>query len=319
MQALKGLHHVTAVCGNPQINLNFYQGVLGQRLVKRTVNFDDPGTYHLYYGDRVGAPGTILTFFPWLHMKNGRRGTGETFAVAYAIHPKSLEYWEHRLKRHQVAQTITQERFGDIVLQFNDPHGMNLELITTPDPADISPWESGPVPESNTLAGLHSVTLWVTELEGTAKLLQDQLGYQFLGQEGHRYRFQAEQDEPGHYLDIEHRPGYPYAFFGSGSIHHIALRVENEQQQLAYRELLRSAGYRVTPVQDRQYFRSIYFRSPGGVLFELATDLPGFSHDESIEELGSTLKLPPWLEAQRQDITSRLPALEFNPSALGSA
>lgn len=310
MKALKGLHHVTAVSKDPQVNTDFYQQVLGQRLVKQTVNFDDPFTYHLYYGDRTGTPGHILTFFPYLHMKKGRRGTGETASTAYSIKHDSLEYWMERLEYFNVPGLITQERFGDTVLAFHDPHGMNLELITMHETPDVNPWEDGPIETQDILAGFHSVTLWVSEPDRTARLLQDYLGYRFYGQDGQRYRFQADLDSPGHTLDLLHRPGYPGALFGAGSVHHIAFRADDENQQLAYQEALRSAGFRVTPVQDRQYFRSIYFREPNGVLFEIATDAPGFLYDETDAELGSSLKLPPWLEDRRGEIISGLPAIE---------
>lgn len=316
MQVLKGLHHVTAISGDPQVNIDFYQQVLGQRLIKRTINFDDPGTFHLYYGDRIGTPGSILTFFPYLGMKVGRRGVGETAATAYAINPESLAYWTDRLEHFQVPGPTKQERFGETVLAFHDPHGMNLELITLPRSPSVNHWGNGPIDKQHMLIGFHSVTLWISELDGTARLLQDSLGYQFIGQEGQRYRFQADPDSPGNFLDLVHRPGYPYALSGTGSIHHIALRADDENHQQSYLESLRSAGYRVTPVQDRQYFRSIYFREPNGVLFEIATDTPGFLIDESVDTLGSSLKLPPWLENKRDEISSSLPPLEQQPVVL---
>lgn len=317
MQALKGIHHVTAISRDPQVNVDFYQQVLGQRLIKQTINFDDPFTYHLYYGDRTGNPGSILTFFPYLHIKKGRRGIGEAASTAYAIIPESLEYWKDRLDYFKVSDFTIQERFGESVLAFNDPHGMNLELITSPEAPSVNPWEDGPIDKQDMLAGFHSVTLWVSEPESTALLLQEFLGYRFIGQDGRRYRFQADLDSPGHTLDLLHRPGYPYALFGAGSIHHIAFRVDDENHQLAYQEALRSAGYRVTPVQDRQYFRSIYFREPNGVLFEIATDVPGFLIDETEPELGSSLKLPPWLEDRREEISNELPAIEQKTSVTG--
>ena len=309
MQPIQGLHHITAVAGDPQRNLAFYETVLGQRLVKTTVNFDDPGTYHLYYGDEIGTPGTIMTFFPWRHMRRGVLGNGETSAVAYTIPAGSETYWQQRLATHGVTVGEPATRFGQTVLPFQDPDGMRLELITAAGPATIRHWAGGPVPAGQALLGFHGVTLWLAEVEGTARLLTDQLGYQRVGQEGARSRYQAASNDVGLYVDLLHRPGAPAGRFGVGSIHHIAFRTVDDSEQLAYQRQLRQAGHNVTPVQDRQYFHSIYFRAPGGVLFEVATDAPGFYYDEQIADLGRSLKLPPWLEPQRAEIEAALPPL----------
>jgi len=276
MQPVQGLHHITAVAKDPQANVDFYRLVLGQRLVKTTVNFDDPGTYHFYFGDKVGSPGTIMTFFPWRHMARGTVGNGETAAVAYTIRPESVGFWRDHLARQGIAVNEEQTRFGEQVLSFSDPDGICLELITSEGPATFSFWEAGPIPEPHALRGFHGVTLWLAEVEGTAVLLTDQLGYQFVGQEGNRYRYSGASNDIGLYIDLVHRPGQPHGRFGAGSIHHIAFRTVDDAEQQAYLASLRRAGQQVTPVQDRQYFHSIYFRSPGGVLFEIATDAPGF-------------------------------------------
>lgn len=309
MNPSKGLHHITAVSGDPQTNVDFYQQVLGQRLIKTTVNFDDPGTYHLYYGDEIGSLGTALTFFPWQNMPRGRVGNGETGALAYAIRPEALGFWERHLAQKGIEYT-RKERFSAPMLALLDPDGMAIELIASEHHAQIQHWQAGPISAENALRGFHSVTLWLVEVEGTADILSEQLGYRFINQEGQRYRFQAQNTNADLYVDILHRPGAPRAQFGVGSIHHIAFRTRDDAEQLAYRQNLLQAGQRVTPVQDRQYFHSIYFRAPGGVLFEIATDEPGFLIDESVEELGSSLRLPPWYEAQRAAIEAILPPLE---------
>jgi glyoxalase family protein len=310
MKPIQGLHHITAVAGDPQRNVDFYEQVLGQRLVKRTVNFDDPGTYHFYYGDYVGTPGTILTFFPWSRMSKGRRGAGETATVSYAISPGSMTFWEERLASFEIGTTSGGTRFGDQVLQFEDPDGMVIELVASDAPATFRYWEAGPVAKVHALHGFHSVSLWLNQVEPTAQLLTEQLGYTFEGQEGDRHRFRAASDDIGLFIDIVHRPDEARGAFGRGSIHHIAFRTVDDEEQLEYMNALHDAGQQVTPVQDRQYFHSIYFREPGGVLFEVATDAPGFAYDEALTDLGDSLKLPSWLEPRRAQIERILPAFE---------
>lgn len=311
MKPIQGLHHITAVASDPHRNVQFYHSVLGQRLIKKTVNFDDPGTYHFYFGDEVGTPGTIMTFFPWQHMQRGVLGNGETSAVAYTIPQGSVSYWRERLKANGVVVGETQTRFGQTVLPFKDPDGMGLELIETADPATITHWAAGNVPVDKALRGFHSVTLWLADVEGMGILLTQFLGYEFIGQEGDRYRYKGASNDVGLYVDLFHRPDKGNGRFGAGSIHHIAFRTVDDDEQLEYLQKLRQAGFQVTPVQDRQYFHSIYFRSPGGVLFEVATDAPGFLYDEPVAELGNSLKLPPWLEPQREQITAVLPAIDL--------
>lgn len=319
MQPVQGLHHITAVAKDPQANVDFYHHVLGQRLVKTTVNFDDPGTYHFYYGDEVGTPGTIMTFFPWRHVVKGRPGNGETAAVGYGIRPNAVPFWLDHLARQGVTTGPRQTRFGADVIPFSDPDGMQLELIVTDEPAALRYWADGPIPEAAALQGFHSVTLWLGEVERTGALLTDDLGYTFVGQEDNRYRFRGASDGMGVYVDILHRPGAAFGRFGAGSIHHIAFRTVDDAEQLAYLRALRAAGHNVTPVQDRQYFHSIYFRSPGGVLFEVATDAPGFAYDEPVAQLGTGLRLPPWLEAQRDKIAAILPPFERKPVVKATA
>lgn len=309
MKPIQGLHHITAMAGDAQANLDFYHGLLGQRLVKKTVNFDDPGTYHFYFADEVGTPGTVLTFFPWPHAKRGAPGNGEATAVAYAVRPGSAAYWRDRLEAHGVVAGEGQTRFGAAVLPFRDPDGMLIELVESDAPSTIRHWAAGPVPAEHALRGFHSVTLWLGEIEPTAALLTDHLGYTLVGREGDRTRLAGASGDVGLYVDLVHRPGQPAARFGAGSIHHIAFRTVDDAEQLEYMSSLRAAGFGVSPVRDRQYFHSIYFRSPGGVLFEIATDAPGFLYDEPVEALGQALRLPPWLEPRRDEIEEMLPVV----------
>ena len=306
MNPIKGLHHVTAVARDPQQNLDFYRNVLGQRFVKRTVNFDAPDTYHFYFADEIGSPGSVLTFFAWPGMRKGVRGNGETNVVAYNVPVGSLRYWQERLAQNGIKAETIEERFGEKVLPFTDPDGMHLELVEVESLPSIRFWEEGPIPEEYALRGFHGITLWLDEVEPTSELLVNQMGYQAAGQEGNRHRFVSDKNELGHIVDIVHRPGKASAGFGAGSIHHIAFRVPNDDEQLEYQSKIHSAGYGVTEVLDRNYFHSIYFRERGGVLFEIATDTPGFAVDEPVEELGETLKLPEWFEPNREEIEQNL-------------
>lgn len=297
------------MAGDAQANLDFYHTILGQRLVKRTVNFDDPGTYHFYFADETGTPGTVMTFFPWPHAKRGAPGNGETGAVAYAIRPESIGYWRERLAAYGVSVTDGDTRFGEPVLAFPDPDGLRLELIAINAPAAVRLWRDGPVPAEHALRGFHSVTLWLSETEPTADLLVTHMGYQFAGQEASRSRFAAASNDVGLFVDLLHRPGAARGRFGVGSIHHVAFRTVDDSEQQEYLDALRDAGFGVSPVRDRQYFHSIYFRSPGGVLFEVATDAPGFLIDETVETLGEALKLPAWFEPRRAEIEDFLPPI----------
>lgn len=316
-RTIAGIHHITAMAGDAQRNVNFYVNVLGQRLVKTTVNFDDPGTYHFYYGDEVGTPGTILTFFPWPSARRGQRGTGEVAATAYAVPAGTLPAWQQRLSDFGIVTSAPQTRFGETVISFQDPDGMVVELVETDGVAGSQPWHAGPVPPAMAAQGFHSATLWVADAGRSAELLTDIYGWQRVGQEGSRLRVQApilaEQKSGGGLgsrLDLVTLPDVGRGRLGTGSVHHIAFRTEDDPAQLAWRQTLLSAGYNVTPVQDRQYFHSIYFREPAGVLYEIATNPPGFTWDEPVAQLGSSLKLPPWLEPQRGQIERVLPAIE---------
>lgn len=312
MNPIRGIHHITAIASHPQANVDFYHGLLGQRLVKRTVNFDDPGSYHLYYGDEVGTPGTIMTFFAWPGARRGSVGNGEIVATAYAIREVSLEYWRARLAEHGVSVGETQTRFGAPVIPLRDPDGMLLELVV--DQAALSPrfWAGGPVPEPHALAGFFGVTLNVASAERSARMLVDIMGYRLVGQEGARWRLKAAGSASGGHIDLLERPGLPPGRMGAGSHHHVAFRVRDDAEELAYQQAIRGAGFDVTPVRDRQYFHSIYWREPAGVLYEIATDPPGFTWDESIEQLGAGLKLPPWLEMHRGEIARTLVPITVN-------
>jgi len=315
MNPVQGIHHITAVASDPQANIDFYHNLLGQRLVKKTVNFDDPGTYHFYFGDEIGTPGTILTFFPWRHMRRGQRGNGEVAATAYSIGAESVDYWLARLEAHGVTAGERQIRFGTDVIPFQDPDGMMVELVVHDGPATYEHWGTGPIPAEHSLRGFFGATLWVAGGQGTADLLTQGLGFTFVGQEGNRFRFQGAANDIGLTIDLLERPGMPSARLGAGSVHHIAFRTVDDEEQAQYLRSLRSSGYQVSPVMDRQYFHSIYFRAPSGVLFEIATDAPGFLYDEALDELGTHLKLPSWLEAQRPEITGSLPPVTLKAVA----
>ncbi|MCB0063647.1 MAG: ring-cleaving dioxygenase [Caldilineaceae bacterium] len=302
MQPVQGIHHITAIASDPQRNLNFYHGLLGQRLVKKTVNFDDPGTYHFYFADKTGTPGTVLTFFPWRHMARGVRGNGEVGATAYSIRPASVDYWRKRLAQNGVAVATAPTRFGNDVFSFADPDGMIIELVVNEEQQTFEPWDSGPIPGEHELRGFHSATLWVANAAATDEILTAHLGYQLVGSEGSRIRYQGAGNDIGLYIDLLEQPGLGRGRLGAGSVHHIAYRTVDDSEQAQYLALLQEAGYGVSPVMDRQYFHSIYFREPNGVLFEVATDAPGFLYDEAVDELGTHLKLPHWLEPRRGQI-----------------
>ncbi|HSR31553.1 MAG TPA: ring-cleaving dioxygenase [Anaerolineae bacterium] len=306
---IPGIHHVTAIASDPQQNVDFYTNILGLRLVKLTVNFDDPGTYHLYYGDGIGHPGTILTFFPWPDARRGRRGTGQVAVTSFAVPEGTLDYWEARLKSHDITVGQRQHRFEEEVLAFMDPDWMQLELVAHSGAEMHSLWEGGPVPTEYAIRGFQGVTLWERDPEPTAALLTGTLGFHPVAEDGSRFRYRAASQGPGAFVDLLHLPQGEWGLSGAGTVHHVAWRTPNDAEQLAWRQELSELGLRTTPVMDRQYFRSIYFREPGGVLFEIATDPPGFMRDESLAELGTRLRLPPWLEPKRAAVESALPEL----------
>jgi glyoxalase family protein len=303
-----GIHHVTAIAGDPQRNLDFYTGTLGQRFVKRTVNFDVPETYHFYFGDEIGDPGTVLTFFPWPHLGPGRRGAGETTALSYNVPAGALGYWRERLATIGV-EVSEFERFGESGIAFSDPDGITVELLEA-DADDRYAWAGGPIPLAAALRGFHSVTLMVRDVQSSADFLTGLFGYRRIGQEGARVRYAADGAAPGRIVDfVAAAEDVGRGREGTGIIHHVAFRTANDVEQLRWRMQVAEVGRPVTPVQDRQYFNSIYFREPGGVLFEIATDGPGFAIDESVTQLGSSLKLPPQYEPMRADLERNLPPL----------
>ena len=305
------IHHVTAIAGDPQRNLDFYAGALGLRLVKLTVNFDDPGTYHLYFGDELGRPGSILTFFPWPDGARGRQGTGQVGTVSLAIPPASLGYWIERLLQHGIKYEGPTRRFDEQVLAFADPDGLLLEIVATPRVERVEPWRDGPVPAEHAVRGIHGVTIWEDGDRGTAELLTGFMGYRPVAEEGNQIRFESAREGAGSVVDLRRAAGFWAGGTGVGTVHHVAFRAESEAAQLAQRTRLEGAGVELTPVVDRQYFRSVYFREPGGVLFEIATDPPGFTLDEPAESLGTSLRLPPRFEPLRERIEATLPSLRL--------
>ncbi len=307
MKEILGIHHVTAIASDPQRNLDFYTGVLGLRLVKLTVNFDDPGAYHLYYGDAVGHPGTILTFFAWPGAPHGRRGTQQVTTTSFSIPENALGYWMARFKIFNVAFERPVVRPDEEALVFVDPDGLQLELVAHHATEARDPWRDGPVPGELAIRGFHSVTLSEQRYERTASLLIETLGFQLAHESGERLRYKVNHGGAGAMLDVLRQPDGMPGSVAVGSVHHVAWRTPDDAQQLAWRQEIGRTGLGVTQVMDRQYFRSIYFREPGGVLFEIATDPPGFAVDESVEQLGMQLKLPPWLEPMRADIERSLP------------
>jgi len=303
-----GIHHVTAIAGEPQRNVDFYVGILGLRMVKKTVNFDDPGTYHLYYGDGAGNPGGIMTFFPWAGAPQGRIGAGQLTVTSFSIPATSLGYWTKWLVEGGVRFEKPEDRFGDTVLRFPDPDGLRLELVAATD-EDRDGWAGGAAPAEHAFRGFHHVTLAVADPPRTTQLLTETLGFRQTREAESCTRYEAGEGGPGNTVDVADGTGFPRGTMGVGTVHHVAFRVPDDETQLALREEVAALGYDVTPVLDRNYFRSIYFREPGGVLFEIATDPPGFAVDEDPEHLGEELKLPPWLEPQRERIEAVLPPL----------
>lgn len=309
--SVHGIHHVTCIAGNAQENLDFYVALLGMRLVKRSVNQDDPGTYHLFFADRVGNPGTDLTFFPWPQMEPSRLGIGLTVEVSFAIAPGSLAYWQDRLRRSIVEHSTPETRFGETTLAFKDVHGLQLALVETSDERQFVPWEHSPVSPEHQLRGMHSVRLWERKLDHTEKILTQRMGFVLLGEEDSWHRYGVEGGGSGKLIEIKELPEERRGQWGTGAVHHVAWRVKDSDEQMSLREGIANAGLRPTPQIDRFWFKSVYYKEPGGVLFELATDGPGFDRDEDLEHLGEQLILPPWLEAQRKEIEAALPPLEM--------
>jgi len=297
-----GIHHITAIAADPQTNLDFYTETLGLRLVKRTVNFDDPGSYHFYFGDNIGSPGTIITFFPWPGARPGTRGSGQVAIVSFAISRNSMAFWKERLRSKSVVAEDISDRFGNKALRFLDPDGLMLELIESP----VIPSEGA---MDHNIRGFAAPTLEVRHLERTEKLLIEILGFELVGEEGNRRRLRGSGSNAAAVDLVSSDAGF--GLVAVGSVHHIAFRVANDEEQLRVREELVERGLNVTPVIDRQYFHSIYFREPNGILFEVATDGPGFLIDESADELGESLKLPPMYESARSEIERVLPPIQL--------
>lgn len=298
----EGLHHVTAIGGDPQRNLDFYIMGLGLRLVKRTVNFDDPGSYHLYYGDEAGNPGSLMTFFPWKNVRPGVIGAGQSTSTAFSVPAGSIGWWQKHFSDLGATSEITSTSSHEERLSLRDPDGLQLDLVATSVSDPRSPWDSASVPAEFAIRGQHSSVLTVRDLEGTVRVLTDELGMHVVEESSDRIRVVAGDGKPGNIVDIIADPSAPAGLTAGGTVHHIAFRVPDGQTQLRWRQQLVDHGYPVTAVLDRQYFTSIYFREPGGVLFEIATDTPGFNIDEPLLELGRSLKLPPWLEPSREQI-----------------
>ncbi|MEM6630203.1 MAG: VOC family protein [Bacteroidota bacterium] len=315
---ISGLHHVTAIAGDPQKNVDFYAGVLGLRLVKRTINFDAPDVYHLYYGDETGSPGSIMTFFPYgSDIRQGRHGLGQTATTTFSIPQNSIDYWIKRLDHFQVSHKEPQERMEEVVIYLEDPDGLGIELVansfdTRP------PFSYGHIPLEFAIRGFFNVELWEPSYELTEALLVNQLGYTFLSESGSRRRYASEDPVAGQFVDIVWDAQKQRGAGGKGTVHHIAFNTQSDETQLELREKLLSAGYSPTQVLDRQYFHSIYFREPGGVLFEVATTGPGFLYDEDRKKLGEGLKLPPWEENRRKFIEDLLAPITLHPENYAS-
>jgi glyoxalase family protein len=305
-----GIHHVTAIATDPQRNADFYHVTMGLRLVKRTVNFDAPEVYHLYYGDEAGNPGTLITFFPWVGTPQGRRGTGQATVTSFSVPERSLGWWKQRLERLGVEVAETTTRFEEDALSFPDPDGLLIELIAHADARRDAPWPSGPVPAEHQIRGLYGVTLCEEGYEATAGMLVDQLGFRLVDEATDRFRFDTGAGGPGARVDLVCQPEAPRGLVAAGTVHHVAWRAPDRDTEAGWRGQLVGSGIDVTPIIDRQYFESIYFREPGGVLLEIATDPPGFTKDEPLLELGRALKLPPWLEPRRDEIARNLPDLK---------
>jgi glyoxalase family protein len=308
-ETISGIHHITAIASDAQRNLDFYAGLLGMRLVKRTINFDDPGTYHFYFGDELGRPGTLLTFFPWSGMPRGHRGAGEVTAIAFAIPDTALDYWRARLESHGIAHRASRSGLDAGAIAFVDPDGLELELVSSSEAGSIAGWAGGPAPAEAAVRGVHAATIAVGDPGRTSELLTEVMGFRELGRVDARTRFRSEAGGLGSIVDLVTEPA-ARGRMGAGSVHHIAWRAVDDAAQARWRTRVVEWGLFPTEVLDRQYFHSIYFREPGGVLFEIATDPPGFTTDETPDRLGTSLKLPPWLEQNLSAIERALPVLE---------
>ncbi|MEX6686423.1 ring-cleaving dioxygenase [Danxiaibacter flavus] len=309
-QLITGIHHVTAIAGKSQKNIDFYAGILGLRLVKKTVNFDAPEVYHFYYGDEQGSPGSILTFFPYGHIQSGRHGKGMLNTTSFSVPYNSIGYWQERLTKYDIKQKPVQERLKtEAFIYFEDHDGLGLELIFT-DKDSRPGFSYGHIPEEHAIKGFYNVEIWEEGYERTAALLTEQMDHTLIAEEGNRFRFAA-NDKPGNYVDILCMPDRLRGLGGNGTVHHIAFATPNAETQLEARQKISARMLNPTPVLDRQYFTSIYFREPGGVLFEIATSGPGFAVDEEPAHLGEALKLPPQYEPMRKEIENVVDPVSF--------
>lgn len=297
-----GIHHITAIVGHPQENVDFYAGVLGLRLVKQTVNFDDPGTYHLYFGNEGGKPGTIITFFPWANARQGKIGDGQVGVTSYVVPKGAMGFWEQRLAKFGVPAT-KMERFGEQYLEFDDPHGLHLEIVEREE-GEKNTWQAGEINSDVAIKGFGGATLLSVRPDETAQLLENVMGLQKVGQEGDFIRFQSSADI-GNIIDLK-LTTIGRGQMGVGTVHHIAWRAKDDEDQLEWQKYVADSGYRVTAVRDRNYFNAIYFKEHGEILFEIATDPPGFAHDESLETMGEKLMLPEQYETHRDQIERAL-------------
>lgn len=305
-----GIHHVTAIAGDARRNFAFYTRTLGLRFVKKTVNFDDPGTYHFYYGDEGGRPGTILTFFPWQHVAPGRVGVGQTQETAFRVPESAIGYWTHRFVEKGVPHEAPVKRFGGSVLSFKDPDGMGLALVGVAGAESEPAWAAGEIPAESAIRGFEGVTLMLDDAAPTAAILTDVLGFRESARDGSLIRYAADAALGGT-VDIRTATGFLPGRTGGGSVHHIAFRAASDDVQAAMaKRLAENHGLHTTEQKDRNYFRSVYFREPGGILFEIATDDPGFAADEPANSLGQVLKLPAFLEPRRAQIEAVLPELD---------
>ena len=307
---INGLHHVTILAGDTQRNVDFYTGIIGQRLVKKTVNFDAPDVYHLYYGDETGSPGSIMTFFPYGDIPRGRKGVGQLTYTAYSIPTAALSFWMNRLHEANIAYAGPNKRFNETYIRFDDFDGTGIELVANDE--DTRPgWSNGNIPLEFSVRGFHTVTLNEFAVDRTVELLTGIMQHKLVAEESGRFRFAAGTGKSGHFVDVVHSPNDVRALQGAGSVHHVAFSTDSDDTQLMLQEQLANAGHHVTPVQDRNYFHSIYFREPGGILFEIATNPPGFAIDEPVESLGQALKLPEQYEARRAKLEAALPTIEL--------
>ena len=311
MALITGIHHVTALAGNPQKNIDFYAGILGLRLVKKTVNFDAPEVYHFYYGNETGQPGSILTFFPYGDIMKGRHGKGMLNTTSFSVAVSSIEYWENRLKKFNINYKQPQERFNEVFIYFEDEDGLGLELVFN-DKDERQGFSYGNIPLENSIKGFYNVEIWEEGYERTAAVLTQQLDHTLIAEKGNRFRFAA-TDAPGNYVDILCAPDSLKGLGGNGTVHHIAFATANKQTQEEARIKIAQRMLNPTPILDRQYFTSIYFREPGGVLFEVATEDPGFMIDEDKQHLGESLKLPSWYEKHRAVIEEAVTPVTLNP------